>query len=67
MSVKEGSSTINNRKVVSVNTVIAWQGSARESEVFVAGSFLAWTELVPLSRAEDNIFNAHCCLPVRFC
>lgn len=57
--------TINNCKMVQENCNICWQGEMQGQEVFVTGSFLGWSELVPLAHTEDGKYTAHCCLPVR--
>eukprot|EP00892_Ulva_mutabilis_P007091 jgi/Ulvmu1/4754/UM020_0039.1 len=55
--------TINNCKVVQENCNICWQGEKPGQEVFVTGSFLGWSELVPLAHTENGRYTAHCCLP----
>lgn len=63
--VSSAEGTINNCKVVQENCNISWQGVSAGQEVFVSGSFLGWSELVPLAHTANGKYTAHCCLPVR--
>ena len=62
--VDEDSSKINNQKVVAINATITWHSNGTEENVFVSGSFLAWSEIVPLTHNAAGDFSVHCCLPV---
>jgi hypothetical protein len=61
----QGLGTVNNCKMVQVNSSIAWRSTRPDHTVFVTGSFLAWSELVPLNYTSEGVYTAHCCLPVR--
>lgn len=63
--VDSKSNSINNQKVVAINSTITWRARGSEDTVFVAGSFLAWAEIVPLTRSRSGDFSVNCCLPVR--
>lgn len=51
--------------MVDINSVISWPCEGFEESVYVAGSFLAWAEIVPLKRTETGDFSVNCCFPVR--
>jgi hypothetical protein len=59
------SGTVNNCKMVQVNSSLCWRSTSPDQTIFVTGSFLAWSELVPLSYTSGGVYKAHCCLPVR--
>ena len=48
-----------------MNSVITWPCVGMEESVYVAGSFLAWAEIVPLERTESGDYSVNCCFPVR--
>jgi hypothetical protein len=64
IKVDESTSSINNRKVVETNSRVTWRSTGTESEVYMTGSFLAWSEVVPLKRKDNGFFEADCCFPV---
>lgn len=64
IKVDESTSSINNRKVVETNSRITWRSTGTDKEVFMTGSFLAWSEVVPLKRKPNGFFEADCCFPV---
>lgn len=64
VSSDKSSGTVNNCKRVQVNSSLSWRGTSTDHTIFVTGSFLAWSELVPLSYTSGGIYKAHCCLPV---
>jgi hypothetical protein len=66
VSSDQSSGTVNNCKRVQVNSSLTWRSTSSEHEIYVTGSFLAWSELVPLSYTGGGIYKAHCCLPVCF-
>lgn len=65
VSSDQSSGTVNNCKTVQVNSSLSWRSTSPDQSIFVTGSFLAWSELVPLSYTSGGVYKAHCCLPVR--
>lgn len=63
VSSDQSSGTVNNCKTVQVNSSLSWRSTSPDQSIFVTGSFLAWSELVPLSYTSGGVYKAHCCLP----
>jgi hypothetical protein len=66
ISVNTDTGSINNQKIVGINGMITWPADGSEWSVYVAGSFLAWAEIVPLTPNSSGDYNVNCCFPVRF-